>query len=60
MVRLPYATSCLVTVGALVSERLLSRVLIVRFTSRLPAIIPAVLLLTAVFGHWPYGMRAQE
>lgn len=26
-----------------------------QLTSKLPAIIPAALLLGAVFGHWPYG-----
>ena len=28
---------------------------IAQITSKLPAIIPAVLLVAAVFGHWPYG-----
>ncbi len=26
-----------------------------KFLSKLPAIIPALLLLAAVFGRWPYG-----
>ena len=26
-----------------------------RLTAKLPAVVPAVVLLAAVFGHWPYG-----